>query len=428
MKNVKLFFVSVLFAAMPALAETAPNLTTADSSASSSASIAQDPQNCKTVHPTCSTSTNSSIDKPIKKPKPKAPPVYIAPSTFDFAFTGDIQESLNALQYKQPQLTILSPDGTPTPITVHVDLHNTTLVDALRVIGEQGGNLANVTYNGANRSARISFKTKNNMGTDSSIEAKRWQAGGNARPVMGTDGLLMYPFGQSQPELTCAPLRACDIQLQSGEVINNVIIGDTVRWIPAPAKTGDGAMATPHVIIKPTESGLETNLVITTSLRTYILTLKSSDVNYVSRVGFYYPADMVQDWNGQAELDKRRADEDAKRKVSDLPVASIDQINLDAYKIKGNKRLSWYPTRVFDDGIRVWIQMPASIRSSEAPALVLLDKKGNSELVNYRVKEAEQGGNKVTYYIVDKIFDHAGLIVGVGRDQKKIEIIKTSTH
>lgn len=263
------------------------------------------------------------------------------------------------------------------------------------------------------------------MGTDAREEARAWQSGKKARPLMGTDGLLQYPFGQGQPEITCAPLRACDIQLQAGEVINNVILGDTVRWVPAPAKTGDGAMAVPHVIVKPTEPGLTTNLIVTTNRRTYTLTLKSSETSYVSRVGFYYPADMVQDWNGEALLAQRKAEEDSKRKVSDMPIASIEQLNLDGYKIKGDKNLAWYPVRVFDDGTRVWIQMPASIRSNEAPALVLLDKNGDSELVNYRVKEAEQGGAKVTYYIVDKLFDRAGLIVGVGSDQQKVEITKS---
>jgi type IV secretion system protein VirB9 len=262
------------------------------------------------------------------------------------------------------------------------------------------------------------------MGTDAAAEARAWQAGKKARPVMGADGLLQYPYGEGQPQVTCAPLRACDIQLQAGEVINNVILGDTVRWIPAPAKTGDGALAVPHVIVKPTEPGLTTNLIVTTNRRTYTLTLNSSNDTYVSRVGFYYPADMVQNWNGEALLAQRKAEEDAKRKVSDMPITSIDQLNLDGYKLKGDKDLPWYPVRVFDDGTHVWIQMPNSIHSNEAPALVLLDKHGDSELVNYRVKEAEQGGQKVTYYIVDKLFDRAGLIVGVGGDQKKVEIIK----
>lgn len=397
------------------------------------AAVKTEAASCK---PAVATSCNDTAAAAPAKPKPvyRAPakPVrlqlhnVIAPAIFDFSFNGDIQDALNALQLKQPQLTVLNPAGTPSAVPVRLQLQNVSLVDALRAIGEQGNNAADVIYNGSNHTARISYKAKNDMGTESSTEAKRWQSGGSARPLMGTDGLLQYPFGQAQPELTCAPLRACDIQLQTGEVINNVILGDTVRWIPAPAKTGEGVLATPHVIVKPTEAGLQTNLIITTNRRTYTLTLRSSEVNYVSRVGFYYPADMVQDWNGAAELAQRKADEDSKRKVSDMPIASIEQLNLDGYKTKGDRDLAWYPTRVFDDGTRVWIQMPASIKSNEAPALVLLDKNGDSELVNYRVKEADQGGAKVTYYIVDKLFERAGLIVGVGRDQRKVEIIKES--
>ena len=264
------------------------------------------------------------------------------------------------------------------------------------------------------------------VGVDVKEEVLAWQAGKKARPMMGADGLLQYPFGQGQPEVMCAPLRACDIQLQAGEIINNVSLGDTVRWIASPAKTGEGALAVPHVIVKPTEPDLETNILITTNRRTYVLTMRSNQTNYISRVGFYYPGDMVQDWNGEALLAQRKAEEDSKRKVADMPITSIEQLNLDGYRIKGDKGLAWYPVRVFDDGTRVWIQMPSSIRSNEAPALVLLDKNGDSELVNYRVKEATQGGVKVTYYIVDKLFEKAGLIVGVGGDQRKVEITKAT--
>ncbi len=263
-------------------------------------------------------------------------------------------------------------------------------------------------------------------GTSATTEAQSWQAGGTARPVMGADGLLMFPYGQYQPTLICMPLRGCDVELQAGEIINNVSFGDTVRWIASPATTGAGATAIQHVIVKPTEENLETNLNIYTTRRTYHLTVKSTPGTYTSRIGYYYPAEMVQTWNGQAEAERRKADKDAERKISDLPIASIEQLNLDGYKVKGDKSLPWYPTRVFDEGTHVWIQMPPTIKASEAPALVLIGKDGKPELVNYRVKEADQGGAKVTYYIVDKLFTKAALIVGVGGDQRKIEIDKIS--
>jgi type IV secretion system protein VirB9 len=380
----------------------------------------------KASAPACAPATSACNDaKPVvHHPKKKVtPPATVSPATFDFHFNGDIWNSLQALTEKQPQLTVTK-TGTPLNISVHLDLHGVVLTDALRSIGEQAGTSADVIYSSGTNTARLVYRDKVDVGTSAVDESHNWQAGGTARPVMGADGLLMFPFGQYQPTLTCQPLRACDIQLQQGELVNNVILGDTVRWIPAPATTGNGNQAIPHVIVKPTEVGLQTNLIITTNRRTYMLTLKASDVQYISRVGFYYPQDMVQDWNGQAEAARRKADEDSSRKVSDLPITNIEQLNLDGYEINGDRDLAWYPVRVFDEGTHVWIQMPATIKASEAPALILIGSDGNSELVNYRVKEAEQGGLKVTYYIVDKIFTKAALIIGVGGDQQKVEITK----
>ncbi len=351
----------------------------------------------------------------------------IAPYRFDFHYSGDVAQALDTLQRLQPQLTVLGPLGKPTAVPVQLDLHRVTLDQALQSIGDQGGDRVDVVYNGANHTARLAYRATSavqTFGSSADAEARRWQDGQAARPIMGPNGLLEYPFGEGQPVLTCSPLRACDIQLQAGEVINNVILGDTVRWVPAPATTGEGANAVQHVIVKPTETGLTTNLLVTTNRRTYEVTLKSSATEYVSRIGWYYPADIVQDWNGAAQLAARKAAADAKQKVSDMPIINFDQLNLDGYKIKGDKHLAWYPVRVFDDGTHVYIQMPASIHSSDAPALVLFDQDGHSELVNYRVKEADQGGEKVTYYVVDKLFTRAGLIVGVGSEQKKVEIDK----
>lgn len=386
----------------------------------------------------------------VKKVAAPAPaPTPKAVESFDFQFKGDMWTALQLLAVKHGPLEV-STQGAAFSIPVRLDLRGVMLIDAIAALGEQGGAAADIIYHHAGRTAKLAYRDKNAVPgavvvpeitakilpvrqapAPSAIpvnpvdEARNWQRGGTARPIMGADGVLMYPYGQSQPTLTCMPLRACDVQLQAGEVINDVILGDTVRWIAAPATTGSGAQATPHVIVKPTEIGLDTNMVITTNRRTYMLTLASSKGDqYVSRVGYYYPNEMVQNWNGQAELERRKVEEEASRKVSDLPIASIEQLNLDSYKISGDRDLPWYPVRVFDEGTHVWIQMPPSIRSNEAPALVLIGNDGKTELVNYRVKEADQGGAKVTYYIVDKLFKKAALIVGVGNEQEKIEIVR----
>ncbi len=69
--------------------------------------------------------------------------------------------------------------------------------------------------------------------------------------------------------------------------------------------------------------------------------------------------------------------------------------------------------RALDDGTDIYIQMPATTKSSEAPALLVAAGDG-SEMVNYRVRG--------DYYVVDKLFDQAVLVSGVGREQDRVSI------
>ena len=62
----------------------------------------------------------------------------------------------------------------------------------------------------------------------------------------------------------------------------------------------------------------------------------------------------------------------------------------------------------------VYIQVPATLQASEAPALLVQSRGGESALVNYRVR--------LPYYVVDRLFDTAVLIVGVGRHQDRVTI------
>src|SRR5271155_4314954 len=96
------------------------------------------------------------------------------------------------------------------------------------------------------------------------------------RPQRGADGSVVYLYGATLPTLVCAPLEVCAIRLQAGEVINYLHSGDTVRWRITPATSGVGEGATTHVIIKPTDAGLTTNIFIATDRRTYSIKLTST--------------------------------------------------------------------------------------------------------------------------------------------------------
>jgi type IV secretion system protein VirB9 len=236
-------------------------------------------------------------------------------------------------------------------------------------------------------------------------QATAWRTNRRARPVLGDNGKLIYTFGESMPQIVCAPLRVCDVELEPGEVVNNLDVGDQIRWRLSPAISGEGKDRRVHVIIKTTDTGLRTNAVINTNRRTYYLDLVARETDFLPAIQFYYPENERRQWEA--------ARSQAAAVVSDLPTLTVDSLNF-AYQIEGNAR--WKPLRVFDDGSKVYIQMPDSVRHNEAPALVLLDKEGQAQLVNYR--------SNSHYYIVDKLFTSAALIIGVGSAQERVTITR----
>ena len=38
----------------------------------------------------------------------------------------------------------------------------------------------------------------------------------------------LFLYGEAQPSVICSPLQVCDIELQGGEVVRDVLAGDTV--------------------------------------------------------------------------------------------------------------------------------------------------------------------------------------------------------
>ncbi len=235
-------------------------------------------------------------------------------------------------------------------------------------------------------------------------------------PVYKTAQFVLYPYGgASEPTVDCAPLRTTDIQLQPGETITDVAMGDTERWMATPAASGDPRNPVPHLAVKPQLPGIETNLTIYTTKHIYHLVLRSRG-RAMQEVEFYYPDELLAEMK---EADAKAAK--AKREAVDPPadsdnvvrVANVDPAQLNfSYKVSG-PNVQWKPIRAFDDGAHVYIQMPAGMKSSEAPAL-LIDAGGGAQMVNYRVE-----GN---YYVVDRLFNQALLVSGVGREQDRVTV------
>lgn len=239
-------------------------------------------------------------------------------------------------------------------------------------------------------------------------QARIWQSGGKANPIMSSDGKIIFAYGQSMPKLTCSPTRACDVELQPGEKGKDVVLGDSVNWTWAGAESIENGKTVQHVVFQPHDSDLESNVIIMTDRRTYHIKLyapKNAGI-YLNRVGFYYPQDLVSAWQAS---DDKAAEIKAKDVKDNIMSRAVSPEKMDFnYKIEGNA--AFKPLRVFNDGERVYMEMPDSLKSGENPMLMLLDENGKVMVVNYRREEDPDTGT--IHYVVDKLFSQAELRLG----------------
>jgi type IV secretion system protein VirB9 len=189
------------------------------------------------------------------------------------------------------------------------------------------------------------------------------------------------------------------------------VVGDSARWMVVSGNAGSGRSSAVHLFIKPVDSGLETSAVVTTDRRVYHLRLVSQRTGHTPYVGFLYSDEMHQ------QRTQRQTRESKERKWSstdDIEGKHIDLSTLNfRYSLKG--KAPWKPERVYDDGRQMFIRLPEKSGSGEMP--VLLVRKGKKDvLVNYRVKDSAM--------IVDGVFDRLALVVGVGGEQEKVEIVR----
>jgi len=236
-------------------------------------------------------------------------------------------------------------------------------------------------------------------------------------PIYKTAEYTLYPYNERpEPVVDCEPLRTTDIQLQPGETITDVAMGDTERWMTTPAASGDPRNPIPHLAVKPQAPGLETNLTIYTTKHIYHMLLRARGSHSMQEVEFYYPRELLtamKDADSTAAKSQQQAVDPPGDSDNVVKVANVDPAQLNfAYSVAG-ANVPWKPVRAFDDGSHVYIQMPPGMKSSEAPAL-LVNAGSGTQMVNYRVK-----GN---YYVVDRLVTDAILVSGVGRDEDRVTI------
>ncbi len=227
-------------------------------------------------------------------------------------------------------------------------------------------------------------------------------------PFIGEQGYVIYPYGEVIPIITCRPMRMTDVALEPGESIMGIHAGDSVRWMFAPSQSMKNGLAVSHIVVKPSEPGISTNLLIHTDKRSYNLDFTATESSqYIRGLAFSYQT------NDLTSIFVKSQPDNSKKSLEDELQLGIDGVNFDSlytrYTIIDKNKVDWKPDAVFDDGNKTYIRMPQ--RFSETPAFyVNLDKK--ETLSNFRVKGR--------YYIVDRLFDRAYLKIG----NKRVAIVR----
>ncbi|WP_208457078.1 P-type conjugative transfer protein TrbG [Burkholderia vietnamiensis] len=345
----------------------------------------------------------------------------IAPVTIDFS--GDALAAIKALQAIDPSLNVLPPVGRPIPVPVQVNVKNGNVQDVLRTMGAQGGSMLDIVYSSEGNAVRFIYHAPATPPMQTIPESAIRTAKPDVKRdiVVEDDGMVRFPFGYGNPTVTCAVLSACDISMEPGETVKDAKVGDSARWIVGRADSGAGSTAITHVVVKPKQPNLHTDLKVYTDRRTYTVLLQSSEKNYMPSVGFYYPQESAVVWGKRVDADAAAQQRDDERTIAHMPNVRPDQLDL-SYTIKGDRRLPWFPIRAFDDGSHVYIEMPAAMNSDEAPVLLISNGK-DMQMVNYRVKPARAPEGHA-FYMVDKLFQHAVMVLGNDKDQIKVDIYK----
>lgn len=203
-------------------------------------------------------------------------------------------------------------------------------------------------------------------------------------------------------QIYAAPGQITDIALEPGEQLigsGPVAAGDTVRWVVGDTESGSGESRRVHIMVKPTRPSIETNLVVNTDRRTYLVELRSREKPYMPQVSWFYP-------------EQRGSRSQALPPTPLIPDLAARRYR---YAIEGDSP-PWRPVNAYDDGRKVYVEFSPSIGQGEMPPLFVIGPNGKTELVNYRAY-----GNIL---IVDRLFAAAELRLGE-EHQQKVRIVRT---
>ena len=311
----------------------------------------------------------------------------------DYQFSGDNMTNVNAHPFKHYLLFALS---ILTCIFVMFQSIRAAMADdALDDL---------IAVSGSNY--QLSAEDKKVLDALSKANSHKGAKGKVSRAQVSDATSVRFVYGASRPNLVCSLLHVCDIALEPNETVVDLKVGDSTRWIIERTASGSAQGMIEHIIVKPTDIGLQSNLRIYTDKRTYYLDLSSSDKEFMPQISFIYPEQALQNF---AQIKSDLMNKLKTRTIatnSDQDPVLIDNLDF-SYSYSGDESL--YPIRTFNDGKKTYLQMPPKLMNSTLPALVVVNgthlfSEDDIAVTNYRIKD-----NK---FIIDGLPEHIRLMSG----------------
>lgn len=244
-------------------------------------------------------------------------------------------------------------------------------------------------------------------------------------PIAGSNGEILYAYGNSLPTLVTAPLHTSVIMLQPGCHPGMATGASGGSWVLHTVMVGDQ----PEVTVMPKFAWLHTDLVIPATSAdgkpmNYVIEVTSDMRHYTPIIGFYYPDQDIRTWKHQAD-----ATAAAKRKANDETVAALPSLNAADLDFNWKVHCSgggWFsnsdcgsimPQRVFSDNGHVYIQFkPDQGSEGGVPSILGENSAGKPAIINSQFRDG--------YYIVDSVPDKILLIAGKGSGGKVVKITR----
>jgi type IV secretion system protein VirB9 len=171
---------------------------------------------------------------------------------------------LRHVQNLDPALNIVEV-GTEQAVPLTINVKKASKIDVLRAIGMQTGDKADLAYSNAKNNLTVTYHTPKAIPMP---------------PVTRLDdGTVIVQYGKARAALSCQTFDVCTIQLEAGEKINKLDIGDRDNWNVSSSIIGEAGSRSIALVVQPKSRSIRTSLMIATNKRIYSVSLRSPAVD-----------------------------------------------------------------------------------------------------------------------------------------------------